>query len=437
MKSDEAIAFKNQLSDKLFAESKSHGREIHGIGVGKTADGEYCVRIYVSSFNVQRKTRKLLKEILMYGLPDDLPNDLRKKVRIPNGPLIEFVLAAPPVFASFNTLTGVQTAAVSGGKISRGCGSNKVVVTVEIPESFCKCGANGADGSSETTVPAVTRRGGVTVNNLVPPIVRAACGSASEFSSLPAGVSIWNSSAAKGTIGYFCENGTDDRYLLSCNHVLALNSNDTPPESLLLKRNGSGSNEVIIGTLKTWVPLVPTTDPTNPIPNEVDAAIGSISSAVQARITEAMPIVAINEDTDIGLRVKKHGLATCLTEGIVDDISCDILLVGTNDKLYKFVNQIRVVSTVASTSFAAPGDSGSLVFDEQNNAVGLLMAIGNPYDPMLTNLDAEANLRYALMNPIKTVLEKVLENLVPLGAEAVGTGAAGRLKLLGVPDRPA
>ena len=73
--------------------------------------------------------------------------------------------------------------------------------------------------------------------------------------------------------------------------------------------------------------------------------------------------------------VRKSGRTTRLTEGRIT--ATDVTLrVGYSDGFLVFTDQFLV--TGVRTGFSGPGDSGSLIVDAENHAVGLLFA-GSPF----------------------------------------------------------
>jgi hypothetical protein len=93
---------------------------------------------------------------------------------------------------------------------------------------------------------------------------------------------------------------------------------------------------------------------------------------------------------ELGMKVQKSGRTTGLTHSTIRAIHA-IVNVDYNGKILKFKDQIL------TNSFDQGGDSGSLVLDEQNRAVGLLFAgsdeftVLNPIDRVLDLLDIRFN----------------------------------------------
>jgi hypothetical protein len=93
---------------------------------------------------------------------------------------------------------------------------------------------------------------------------------------------------------------------------------------------------------------------------------------------------------ELGMEVQKSGRTTGSTHGTIRAIHV-IVNVDYDGRILKFKDQIL------TNSFDQPGDSGSLVLDGQNRAVGLLFAgsdeftVLNPIDPVLDLLGIRFN----------------------------------------------
>lgn len=364
--------FKNALSVFLFNEAAHES--IHGVGISKSKNTQ-CVRIYFDDHKADQARDALQTFMDLSGIPDTLPDKMPEEaysLTLNTGVIVQLVRAPQPVLS-----------ALASGSTAMSMGDGE------------------ADGDPRGTAPAVLQP----------------CNATREYTSLPAGTSIWQRPAAKGTIGYFCEDSRNNKYVLSCNHVLTdfADGNELPAERTLY-RDGSGSSIVSLATLAEFKPLSETED------NLVDAALAKISSRILNRIIEGVEITGTNPPS-VDQEVEKHGLATCKTLGIVDDISCDMRVNGPNGKSYHFVNQIRIKSA-DSKSFADRGDSGSLVFERNADtdrdpskirtgaAVGLLFAKGNRnYLPDGLEGTVDRTVDFALANPINTVITELRDRL--------------------------
>ncbi len=226
----------------------------------------------------------------------------------------------------------------------------------------------------------------------------------------PGGVSIAHGKVTAGTLGILAHRATGEAVILSNNHVLA-NSNDAEPGDPILQPGpyDGGRPEDAIGSLADFVPiqfkerdlgtlgrffertLAPVLAPLGlglrRLPSEktnrVDAAIAAPRSPdlLAPDILEIGP-VAGTLDAALGMRVRKSGRTTGLTAGRITGLDA-VVEVDYGGKTAVFRGQI--VSDTPSRG----GDSGSLIVDETNRAVGLLFAGGqtttilNPIDAVL------------------------------------------------------
>ena len=229
----------------------------------------------------------------------------------------------------------------------------------------------------------------------------------------PGGVSIAHVKVTAGTLGLLAHRATGEPMILSNNHVLA-NSNDARPGDAILQPGpyDGGTPKDAIAKLVDFVPigfserelgslgrfleralgglLAPVGLGLRRLPsgrtNLVDAAIAAPLSRdlVAPDILEIGPVHGTAPAT-LGLTVKKSGRTTGLTRGKVTGLDATVE-VGYGGKTAVFRSQI--VSDILSRG----GDSGSLIVDDANRAVGLLFAGGatttilNPIDTVLAAL---------------------------------------------------
>ena len=374
----ELYEFKSALSGFLFTEAPHEA--IHGVGIGKVDGSEDCARIYYDDRKADDDAQSIMLSFAELGdfavsVSQQQPDTKSVDLTLTNGLTVQLVPAPQAVLSAL------------------GSGSTGVA---RRDSEYMEDSADSLTGTEVLPVP---------------------CNATREYTTLPAGTSIWRKLSAKGTIGYFCRDNKGIKYVLSCNHVLAdFADGTTPPDKGALYRDGSGSSIVPLATLSEFVPLSDTAE------NRVDAALAEISHGIQNRIIEGVTIESSAKKTDnvLNLTIEKHGIATCGTLGLIDDQSCDMRVNGPNGKSYLFMDQIRIVSLDKSKNFAARGDSGSLVFERsRKRAIGLLFAVGNK-DLLPSRLDegADRTIDYALANPIETVIEELSERLAnQLGAD--------------------
>ena len=185
----------------------------------------------------------------------------------------------------------------------------------------------------------------------------------------PAGVSVGHKDVSAGTFGALVREGSDV-YILSNNHVLANENRGTPGDPILQpgKYDGGRPDRDSIAQLSDFVPLEAEAT------NTVDAALAT--PIVRDDVApEVLHIGRVKGDADaeIDLVVRKSGRTTRLTEGRVT--ATDVTLrVWYSEGSLVFTDQFLIT---ARGGFSGPGDSGSLVVDAQNRAVGLMFG-GSP-----------------------------------------------------------
>ncbi|WP_368294217.1 hypothetical protein [Dehalobacter sp. TBBPA1] len=207
----------------------------------------------------------------------------------------------------------------------------------------------------------------------------------SSWRPAPGGVSIGHYKITAGTLGVVVyDNFTGKKLILSNNHVLANSTNGKDKRAKkgdpILQPgplDGGTKRNDKIAKLYRYVPLKDNGF------NVVDAAVAKPLRQGLV-VPEILGIGTVQGKTlpQLGMLVKKSGRTTGLTSGIVQVIDA-IIDVDYDGRILKFKNQIMV------TAFDQGGDSGSLVLNEFNWAVGLLFAgsdtftFVNPIDPVL------------------------------------------------------
>ena len=185
------------------------------------------------------------------------------------------------------------------------------------------------------------------------------------------GVSVGHHEVTAGTFGALVREGRDV-YILSNNHVLANENEGKVGDPILQpgKYDGGRPDRDTIAQLAEFVKL--DADATN----TVDAAIANpiVKDDVAPEVLHiGRPKGEAEPEIDVAVR--KSGRTTRLTEGRVT--ATDVTLrVMYSDGFLVFTDQFLVSG--ARTGFSGPGDSGSLIVDAENRAVGLLFA-GSPF----------------------------------------------------------
>ncbi|MHB0886390.1 MAG: chymotrypsin family serine protease [Bacillota bacterium] len=182
------------------------------------------------------------------------------------------------------------------------------------------------------------------------------------------GVSIGHYKISAGTLGAIVYDPGGHPFILSNNHVLA---NSTNGKDHRAKRGDpvlqpgaadGGQSGDAIGVLERYVPIKPRQT------NLVDAALAKPRSAAVIK-DEAIGLGRVTgvARPRLGLPVRKSGRTTGVTAGFIEIVDATVR-VNYGDAPVSFGDQIIL------TPMSAPGDSGSLVVDEKNRAVGLLFA---------------------------------------------------------------
>lgn len=216
------------------------------------------------------------------------------------------------------------------------------------------------------------------------------------------GISAGHVAVTAGTISCFCSSvrpGDDPEqvYVLSNNHVFADVNNASLGDPLLQQASADGGGPADqIATLERFVFI----QIGGATANRVDGAIGKLLQGVPFD-PEICSIGRLSGTATAfeGMRVRKHGRTTGLTEGSVTDVSYDALVgMDHNDPsiVAFFDEQIRIERVAPHAVFGLGGDSGSLVVStEGTDAVGLYFAgpnsglygIANPIEDVLSELE--------------------------------------------------
>ncbi|MBC2728517.1 hypothetical protein [Desulfosporosinus sp.] len=194
----------------------------------------------------------------------------------------------------------------------------------------------------------------------------------------PPGLSIGHYLITAGTFGAVVyDNSTGQPMILSNNHVLANTSNGNDQRASINDRIyqpgpldfvhvdlGYAARQYIIACLKRFVSLAD-----YPEINVVDCAIGEPleNSMIVPDILEIGSVQGVTTPA-LNMAVKKSGRTTGLTFGEI------IVLDALVDVHYGAGRTLRFDHQIITTKMSSGGDSGSLLFDHNNLAVGLLFA---------------------------------------------------------------
>lgn len=241
------------------------------------------------------------------------------------------------------------------------------------------------------------------------------------------GMSIGHYKITAGTFGAVVKDRrTKELLILSNNHILANISNGhdgrAAPGDPILQPGpyDGGTREQVIGHLERFVPLYPEVEEVTcskalraerllnalfqllrpdyrvnlqklaKTPNIVDAAIARPVSpqAIIPEILELGPVKGVREPR-IGMEVVKSGRSSGITRSTIKVLQATVKVV-----LEEGLNGIFMDQFITGP-MAKPGDSGSLILDTENYAVGLLFAgsdktsVGNRISNVLEQLQVE------------------------------------------------
>ena len=82
----------------------------------------------------------------------------------------------------------------------------------------------------------------------------------------------------------------------------------------------------------------------------------------------------VQEDQERHTAVEKYGKTTGKTEGIIDTVGYAADIKYDDGQTHKIYNLIRIKPNDSSKPFSRPGDSGALVVDADNQAIGMIVA---------------------------------------------------------------
>jgi len=305
-----AIGVKNELTEKWLKKRKS--ANIHAIGVGKIeGTDEYCIQVFVEDANGE--------------MLEDPPTQLLP-TEYQNLPIVIYEMPRAD-FLSFR---------------------------VNLEEDF---------SAEESRRPHEILKGGISGANA-------------------------NLSSDFGTIGYFFRPNFIDNaahiflkkhvYLLSNAHVFAdLAKAEKDDSDLILHPSpGDPAASKAVAELYDYAPIIFGGDVEKP--NFVDAAIAKLFSG-QTHRKEIAGIGKITdfvrkEEVELRSNCQKFGRTTGLTRGKIFSIHLSIWVKYSVRGAEAFFKDQFLIIPTDKSSFVRGGDSGSLVVDDENRAVGLIFA---------------------------------------------------------------
>lgn len=246
-----------------------------------------------------------------------------------------------------------------------------------------------------------------------------------------------NLTGESGTIGYFCTPKSrfprrKQVHLLSNSHVFADLRKATVDEGDLIMQPSPGepASNRPIGALVNFSPLKFNRDIKDP--NHVDAAIAKLWGPHPHQ--PLIPLIGAvkgyveKKDIEIGEVARKFGRTTGYTEGRIFSIYLDIWIrYDRTGQSAFFQDQFLIEPTLPKfAKFAFNGDSGSLLVDAEQHAIGLIFAgrAEAPKSPQalpdietIVGTDPAANRpkkieSYGVANPISEVLQRLKIDLL-------------------------
>lgn len=362
------IRAKRELSSVFLQPGFS--RKIHAIGVGMLANGQHCIQVFLNDAN---------EEMWVGAKAAPLPTSYRG---------VPIVAIEMPV-ASF--LAGVSERT-----------PNETAPLVPYP--------HGIRDAQEVII------GGISGANT-------------------------NLEGQSGTIGYFCTRKSKltrrkEIHLLSNSHVFAdLRKGKVDESDIIMQPSpGEAASNRPIGALVNFSALKFETGVKDP--NHVDAAIAKLWSPQPHK--PVIPLIGAvkghvrTQDLELGEVARKFGRTTGYTEGRVFSVQLDIWIrYDRTGQSAFFQNQILIEPSLPRfAKFVAKGDSGSLVVDGEQRALGLIFAgmaelpesLAGPNQPVAPKVDqSKVNQSavkpqriesYGVANPINEVLDRMKIDLL-------------------------
>ncbi|MBW8852219.1 MAG: hypothetical protein JF600_15700 [Xanthomonadales bacterium] len=204
------------------------------------------------------------------------------------------------------------------------------------------------------------------------------------FRPLLIGSSIANQNVNAGSIGLFPWSKIHQkRVILSCRHILEDMKGSGSSEIYQPGPYGNGCNLDAIGSLLESSPIDFTGNT-----NHTDAAIAEIHEGISISDNSVCAPFSKNKLKILIIRkpprstsllknkkkVYKIGRTTCLTSGYVKSEKVDRLEIDFDGKTAIFGRCMEIVGDRILRPFSASGDSGSVVFDEDGVAFGLIFS---------------------------------------------------------------
>lgn len=171
-----------------------------------------------------------------------------------------------------------------------------------------------------------------------------------------------------GTLGAFAQNSSGQRVLLSNNHVIAAENSAEVGDDIYQAQRGRGR---VVAALTAWVPISLSK------PNRSDIACAMLNDgAVYENAFLPLrnrPVPAGSAAPRIGMKVFKVGRTSGLSLGTVTAVAARVPSVGYGIGSAAFEGSLIIEGQGGST-FSAPGDSGSGIYDLRGRLIAFLYA---------------------------------------------------------------
>ena len=188
----------------------------------------------------------------------------------------------------------------------------------------------------------------------------------------PWGVSIGHATGQTGTLGFLAKRGNES-FVVSNNHVLACENQASKGDAILQPgvADGGGAEDKL-GELADWVRL-----DFDGGHNPVDAAIAAVEDGtVASSLYGGDPLIQIPKKARLNAVVRKCGRTSGVSHGVVFDTSATIKLRYSEG--FALLSDQMLIRGIDGAVFSEPGDSGSLVVDEESQQPIGLVCGGSP-----------------------------------------------------------
>jgi len=202
------------------------------------------------------------------------------------------------------------------------------------------------------------------------------------YDPIDGGSSIGHINITAGTLGCFVKKTDGEMFILSNNHVLA-NSNNALRGDLIVQPGpiDGGVHDSIthpgdcdledkcVGKLSNFEPIDFMGNP-----NQIDAAIAKPFVKQRRNLSNEIKQIGILNGHTTAVddeKVRKSGRTTEFTSGKISSLDFDVTVnYGVGNALF----ESQIVIRGSGDTFSMGGDSGSIIVNESNKAVGLLFA---------------------------------------------------------------